>query len=204
MNAEIPVNHKINHPPAAPGYYCTELHDLLDELRSRPLIVISGPPGIGKSTLVVTYIESRNLPSIWYQVDKNDVDLATFFKYMEMALRQAKPREKLKMPNLTPRASEDIAGFANRYFEQLYKHLQVPFLIVFDDYQEVTDDAALHNVIQVACTGLPKGGRIVIISEKKFPPPLAHLRASNMVAIIESDDFQMSPSKVIASPPHTT
>ena len=201
MNAKISDKRKIDRPPAAPGYYCTELHDLLDELRSRPLIVISGPPGIGKSTLVATYIDTRSVPGIWYQIDKDDDDLATFFHHFEKALYEVELGAKIKLPNLTPKASKNIVEYAKRYFEQIYKHLKVPFLIVLDDYHEVSQDAALHNVLQVACTELPKGGRIVVITDMECPPLLAQLRSSNMVAIIESRDFQMSPSRVIASLP---
>ena len=197
MNVEKSVKAKISPPTVAYDYYCTELLDLLDELRSRQLVIISGPPGIGKSTLVATYIETRNLPSIWYQVDKDDNDLATFFYYLDMAMHEAKPNKNFAMPHFSRRASQEIAEFAKLYFQELYQHLEVPFLIVFDDYQELAEDAALHEAIQVACAALPKGSRIVIITEKNYPLPLASLRSRNMVAIIESEDFQLSPSKVI-------
>ena len=197
MNAEKSVNPKISPPTVAYDYYCTELLDLLDELRSRQLVIISGPPGIGKSTLVATYIETRNLPSIWYQVDKDDNDLATFFYYLDMAMHEAKPNKNFALPHFSRSASQEIAEFAKVYFQELYQHLKAPFLIVLDDYQKLAEDAALQVVIQVACAGLPKGGRIVIITEKKYPPPLEPLRARNMMAIIESEDFQLSPSKVI-------
>jgi len=197
MNTEKSVKLKISPPTVEYDYYCTELHDLLDELRSRKFVIISGPPGIGKSTLVATYIETRNLPSIWYQVDKDDNDLATFFYYLDIAMHEAKPNKNFAMPHFSRRASQEITEFAKLYFQELYQHLEIPFLIVLDDYQELAEDAALHKVIQVACAGLPKWGRIVIITEKKYPHPLAPLRARNMIAVIESEDFQLSPSKVI-------
>ena len=204
MSAEIFVRSKISRPPVANGYYCTELHDLLDELLSRQLVVISGPPGIGKSTLAATYIESRNLPSIWYQVDNGDNDPATFFYCLDMAMREAKSQSNFSLPHLSRKDSREISEFAKLYFEQLYQRLEVPFLIVLDNYQEVAEDAALHEAIQAACTGLPKGGRIAIITTNKCPPSFAQLRARNMVAIIESEDFQMTPSKVISSSPCPT
>ena len=198
MSAEKSVIPKIARPRLSLSYNRTDLHNLLDEMRSRQLVVVSGPPGAGKSTLIATYIESRKLPSLWYQVDKCDKDLATFFHYLGIAAREARPHNKPAMPHLTPEFSQGISAFAKRYFRELYQHLEVPFLIVLDNYQDVAEDAALHEVIRVACTELPQGGRIVIISRKECPPAMARLRASNMVAIIEWDELQLTPTEVKA------
>ena len=102
MSADKAAIPKIARPRLALTYHRTDLHNLLDEMRSRQLIVVSGPPGAGKSTLIATYIESRNLPSLWYQVDKCDKDLATFFHYLGIAAREATPQNKPAMPHLTP------------------------------------------------------------------------------------------------------
>ena len=63
------------------------LFALLDENRGRLLVWLSGPPGAGKTTLVATYLESRELTSLWYQVDPGDADPASFFHYLTVAAR---------------------------------------------------------------------------------------------------------------------
>lgn len=200
MNGDKSVTSKITRPHLATVFHRTDLHNLLDETHTRRLIVVSGPPGTGKSTLVASYIESRKLPSIWYQVDKRDNDVATFFHLFKIAAREAIPHNKPAMPHMTPASSKGITAFAKRYFRELYRHLELPFLIVLDNYQDAAEDAGLHEVIQVACVELPQGGRIVIISRRECPSTLAGLRASNMVAIIESDDLRLSPNEVMPSP----
>jgi ATP/maltotriose-dependent transcriptional regulator MalT len=196
MSEDETIVSKITRPRLAVTYPRTDLHTLLDEVSSRRLVVVSGPPGAGKSTLVASYIESRNLPNIWYRVDGGDNDPATFFNYLAVALREAKPHTKIDMPHLTLESSQDITAFAKRYFREFYRQLQSPFLIVLDNYQDIAEDAGLHEAIRVACTDLPQGGRILIITTKACPPPLARLRANNMVAIIEWDDLQLTPNEV--------
>ena len=193
MNADIREISKTLRPPiASSSYQRRDLHNLLDEANSRRLIVISGPQGAGKSTLLATYIATRKLASIWYQVDSTDKDLATFFHYFGIAAGEAIPRNKLPMLDRYPELSQESSAFAKRYFQEIYQHLEAPFLVVLDDYQKVGDDTALHDAICIACRELPPGGRMVIISRKGCPPTLARLCTSNMVAIIEPDDLLLS------------
>jgi LuxR family maltose regulon positive regulatory protein len=193
MNADISdISRSVRAPLAPGGYPRSDLHNLLDEANSRRLIVINGPPGAGKSTLIATYIATRNLPSIWYQVDNTDQDLATFFHDFGIAARQAMPHNKASLPDWHPAFVTDNTAFAKRYFQAIYHHLKAPFLVVLDDYQEVEDAAPLHDAICVACKELPPGGRMVIISTKGCPPTLARLCTTNMVAIIEPDDLRLN------------
>jgi LuxR family maltose regulon positive regulatory protein len=187
------IRSKVTRPRPAVSDPRTDQYNLLDELRSKQLVVISGPHGTGKSTLVASYIESRNLPNIWCRIDKGDNDPATFFNYLAVALRDAKPRNKIVMPQLTPALAQDIPAFAKQYFREFYRHLESPFLIVLDNYQDIAEDASLHEAICVACTELPQGGRILIITTKECPHTLARLRASNTMAIIEWDDLKLTP-----------
>ncbi len=69
------------------------LFSMLDGMRERPIIWISGPAGSGKTTLVSSYFEARKLPCLWYQMDEGDADLATFFYYLGQAAKKMPPRK---------------------------------------------------------------------------------------------------------------
>lgn len=184
---------KITRPRPPVSDPRTDLFNLLDELRSKRLVVVSGPPGTGKSTLVASYIESRNLLYIWCRVDQGDNDPGTFFNYLAVALRDTKPLNKIAMPYLTPELAQNIPEFSKQFFRELYRHLESPFLMVLDNYQDIAEESCLHEAIRVACTELPPGGRILIITTKECPPNLAQLKARNMMAIIEWDDLKLTP-----------
>src|SRR6478672_710139 len=57
---------------------------------------ICAPPGAGKTTLVASYLSSRKLKSLWYEIDAADADVATFFYY----LGAAAPRRRAALPLL--------------------------------------------------------------------------------------------------------
>lgn len=61
------------------------LFRLLDRGCREPVIWISGPAGAGKTCLVSGYLEARQLPCLWYQIDLRDGDPATLFHYLTLA-----------------------------------------------------------------------------------------------------------------------
>lgn len=60
MSAKEPIN-KISRPKVSAVFECNRLFQLLDESRKHPDIWVSGPAGAGKTTLVTSYLASRDL-----------------------------------------------------------------------------------------------------------------------------------------------
>jgi len=84
----------------------------LDRARGRrAAICVVGPPGAGKTTVVATWLDSREIPGIWYQVDAGDTDLATFFYYLGEASRPFVRKDRPALPLLTPEYQHDVSGF---------------------------------------------------------------------------------------------
>ena len=187
---------KITRPRLTRTHQRTDLLNLLDELRTASLIMISGLTGAGKTSLVASYADSRNIPCLWYQVDQEDDDLANFFHYLGLAARELNPLSKANMPLPTPGCLAGDSAAVSKYFSDLYRCLEIPFLMVFDKYQNISEDSVLHRVIRDACTELPIGGRIVLITSNDSPPTVACLRANRSTAIIGWQELQLNPGKV--------
>lgn len=201
MTAQSTVSAKIARPTHSKPVQRQRLFDLLDQAAAKPVTWIAAPGGSGKSTLVASYLSTRTLPSLWYQCDAGDADLATFFYYMGLAAKQAAPRHKKSLPLLTPEYFAGIATFTRRYFESLYGRL-VPravteatpgdFVIVLDNYQEVPLHAPFHEMIGTGVNCITAGIRLIILSRTTPPPTLARCQAGERIAMLDYDDLRFT------------
>src|SRR2546421_296535 len=67
--------------------------------------------------------------------------------------------------------------------------LPAPFVLVFDNYQEVPGDAPLHAVLHEGIACLPREFRVVILS--RAPPP-----ARERIALLGWEDLQLTLEEV--------
>src|SRR2546429_9477154 len=83
-----PALAKLTRPKLSDALPRPRLFSLLDEAATRPIVWISAAPGSGKSTLVASYLEARDLPHVWDQADSGDADPAPFIHYMRTPAAQ--------------------------------------------------------------------------------------------------------------------
>jgi len=183
---------KITRPTLPDMFPRKRLFDLLDDLRKRPMIWVSGPPGCGKTTLVGSYIETLKIPCLWYKLDEGDSDPATFFYYMGLAAKNAAPRMQSSLPLLTPEYLPGIFTFTRRYFEDLCDRIKIPSLIVFDNYQEVPDEAAVHEVISTGLSAISEGINVILVSRSRPPAGLIRQKANRMMQAIGWDQLRFT------------
>ncbi len=180
-------------PPHFTGIYSRKrLFRLLDHGHKKPVIWVCGPPGSGKTVLVSSYITVKGEKCLWYQVDKGDRDVNTFFYYMSLAMGKTAPQRRKSLPTLTPEHLSDIPAFTLRYFERLYSLLTPPACLVIDNYHEVSEDSIFHEII---CNGLkiiPEGINVIIISRNAPPKRMTRFQLNNLMDIIKWDDIRLT------------
>ncbi len=175
--------------PPGPAHDVIGRAALIARLRaSRGLVLVSAPPGYGKSTLVSSWLDTEDVPVAWLTVDESDDDPAVFAAYLVTAALRAVPA----LPDAVERAlgsTVDPASLAP--LVNALAALDVPPVLVLDDYHLVTSHAA-HALTAFLVRHLPPTVRVVICTRQDPPLPLARQRVRGHVTEVRAADLRFS------------
>ena len=189
---------KISRPRSNSPVLRPRLFDRLDEFRNASMIWIAGPPGAGKTTLISSYLAERGLGSLWYQLDADDADVATFFYYLGLAVQQTTARDDLALPSLTPEYLPGLMSFTRRYAETIAAAIDPPAVIVLDNYEQAPVQALLHDVVRELASSLPQGLNLVVLSRAEPPPAYARLRLHQDLVVLDGRELNLTRDEAIS------
>ncbi|HEB70789.1 MAG TPA: hypothetical protein ENI88_14410, partial [Desulfobulbus sp.] len=187
----VPAPTKVTRPLCSGIFPRARLYGLLDQLRNKPALWISGPPGSGKTALISSYIEQKKLACIWYQIDAEDSDPSTFFYYLAKGAEPAAAK-RISVPPFTVEYYENPLSFTRWYFEQLCAQFTAPVMLVFDNYQELQEDSVIHTILGAIIGDLPPGIQLVFISRNTLPATFIRLQLNGKIGTITWNDLQLS------------
>ncbi len=160
--------------------------------RDSRLLWVGAEAGSGKTTLAVSYLETSQLNSLWYQLDEGDADTASFFYYMDQAARGLALGHRT-LPMLTPEYLGAVEVYARNFFRELFSLFQGrPGVLVFDNYQDLPDASPLHQLLVAASEELPPGLSIVVLSREAPPAAFARLFANGQATAIEAPELRLT------------
>ncbi len=189
MAVALPV--KITRPKSSRLTERPRLFAALDEARHGSATWMNAPPGFGKTSLASNYREQRELDCLWYRMDAEDADVGSFFYYLKQA-GDSFPSSDGDLPAFTPENLLSLDAFGRRFFEKLHQRLPSPALLVFDDYQDVAADAALHGILAKAVEHLPDSVHVLFLSREPPPPAFTRLHGHGAFAHIDGAALQFT------------
>jgi LuxR family maltose regulon positive regulatory protein len=181
------ISPRISNPVLRP-----RLFQRLDQLRNSPIIWIVSPPGAGKTTLASTYLSEKSLDYLWYQIDSGDADVASFFLHLKQAIQQAEPLYRQTLPLLTPEYVPGLTAFVRLYAEAIAERIKRPALIVLDNYEQVSSETSLHDIIRELAGSLPPEIGLMVLSRAEPPPAFARLRLHGELSILSAGELNLT------------
>ncbi len=165
----------------------------------QPATIICADAGCGKTTLLTDFVRSSNLPSVWYQVDRSDLDLAVFFGYLIYGIRTLYPdfgdavlafiRETEGLSSMT---NQLVDALVNEISEQVDEKI----IVVLDDYHHVdaseSINAGLDRLIQYA----PDVLHIVIATRSMPNLSVTRLKSKGMIGMLGRQELSFTQEEV--------
>lgn len=163
----------------------------LDEGLGKPLTLISGPAGCGKTTLVSEWLASVDQPAAWLSLDEGDSNLVSFVEHLVEALQTVSPFTGQSTLGLLRMADAPSAGDLATEFGDELLALSDDVVMVLDDYHAV-DDTEVDDFLTALLRYPPPRLRLVIASRVDPFLPLARLRAHGLLVEVRALDLRFS------------
>ena len=188
---------KLYRPPVSADFVRRQrLHEQLDQGVELPLTLVSAPAGYGKSILVGAWAETTGRPCAWLSLDEADGEIAEFLMYLVAAVRTVEPEAcpeteaLLNAPSLPP-----MKELVQRLVHDL-EAIETPFILVLDDFHRILALSAVHDLLSFVLEHPLSSLRLVLVTRRDPPLPLAALRARGWIAEIGLQDLRFTAEEV--------
>lgn len=192
---------KLSVPPVHPHHLKRHrveqyLSDAMDIPGS--VILVSAPPGYGKSSLLAGWLRSSAVDRAWLTLDTEDDDPGRFTSYLFHALE----------PHLSPEGSRPLTALSAGYHPGGAETLAVslsnlladraqPLLLVLDDYHLI-ESGAVQEILEALLRLQPPQFHLAILTREDPPLPLARLRAQGRLTEVRMEELSFTGEETAA------
>ncbi len=160
-------------------------------------VLLSGPAGFGKTTLLTEFVSKCVKSAAWVSLDGGDNDPVQFWSYVIRALQSIQPEAGQSAIGLLqspqPIADEAIPTLLINDLVNIPEEI----ILVLDDYQ-VIQNASIHAALSFLLDHLPDNLHLVISTRVDPPWPLARFRARGQLNEIRSADLRFTVEETAA------
>jgi LuxR family maltose regulon positive regulatory protein len=181
---------KLIAPALPPGHVPRDhLFAGLEPLRR--LTLVCAPPGFGKTSATVAWLQRLTTPFAWLSLDRRDNDAARFLVHLAAALQTVAPGFAGWITEAADRLRDtDVPVLVERLVNELHE-IPAPAILVLDDYHVIADQT-VHALVEAMIEHLPPGLSIVIVSRQDPTLPVARWRLRGQVAELGEGELRFS------------
>jgi LuxR family maltose regulon positive regulatory protein len=172
------------------------------------LILLSAPPGYGKTTLLVDFLAAASLPAAWIQLDVADSDPSVFLACIIEAIYRL-PGESNKnigyaAKTLLESADTSISPqqILTVLINELTDALFSPWLLVLEDYHFIASPV-VHQLVDLLLENGPASLHVIISTRTDPPIALARLRARRMLAELRAPELRFREDEIFSFVNHS-
>ncbi len=175
------------------------LHDLLNELVEKRLVLISAPAGYGKTSLLIDFCSSSQAPVCWYAIDQLDFDPHRFISHFSAAIQQ-------RFPAFGQRTASALSGEQGQFdadytatvlINDLYEHVDEHFLFILDDFHLVNDSVEIRSFISRFLLDMDENCHLVLTSRTLLSLPVLPILAARAdVGGISYEELAFLPQEI--------
>ncbi|HVO71458.1 MAG TPA: LuxR C-terminal-related transcriptional regulator [Aggregatilineaceae bacterium] len=180
--------------PPVPEYHISRprLEQRLNAaLRSRhKLILVSAPPGSGKSSLMAAWAAQRAIPLAWVSLEASDNDPARFWSYFLAAIQTRFPDAVQAMlvdlnasPAISPTLLPEVINLLSCQPE--------PLVVALDDYHTI-ENPDIHQGVLYLLEHIPAHICLAITTRIDPPLPVHRWRARSQLTEIRAADLRFT------------
>jgi LuxR family maltose regulon positive regulatory protein len=185
LQGKLAIPHQPDRRVARP-----RLVDLLDGAREARLVLLSAPPGFGKTTALVDWLAASGTRCAWLSLDESDNDPVRFLRYLWAAVGDVGAGPSDELPEAAQLAEADPIEVVGEIAARLSNHPD-PMVLVLDDYH-VIEAPEVHRAVAFLLDHLPRMAHLAIVTRADPPLPLARLRARGELVEVRGDALRFT------------
>jgi len=175
----------------------TRLLGQIQAALTKKLVLVSAPPGYGKTTLLASFAHESPLPLVWYQLDGADNDPKVFLRYLIEGLRRISPGFGQTALTLLDDLETQIERVLSVFLNEIAASLEKGFLIVLEDYHWI-DNSEVHRALDFILERQPPQMHFLLSTRVEPALSLARLRARGELVELRVQDLRFTPDEVVS------
>lgn len=178
-----------------------QLMKKMQQIFHHPVTIIHSGPGYGKSTMMISFIQSIKEVCSWYTLDRSDYDLIPFLRYMTYSIRKKLPmfgeQFLTYISELEHHFHEEDIHFLCALFINEISACDQKVIFVLDDVHHVLHSEDVQRFIQWLLEHQPPNFFLVMLSRVKinwtFIPAL---KVKKQLLEITQEDLALSKDEI--------